>query len=200
MADLPAVALKGIDERTTLEIFRKGFDALPAKRGWTGEDTRSRLARRTNLTNQTNLRSPTPPAADPAGGRNARGRCHVKKGSDPFFHLIHARPLAGRCSRIAVSVSSVTEFQSTPGQLAGRCASSAGTSHRGRLFQSTPGQLAGRCHPGRNRRSDRPPGFNPRPANWPGDARRLEVEVKRRDGFNPRPANWPGDARGRTAK
>ena len=74
-------------------------------------------------------------------------------------------------------------FQSAPGQLAGRCCRtfrSAFQSARpiGRAmqsldrcqFQSAPGQLAGRCRECRWRIAPRS-GFNPRPANWPGDAR-----------------------------
>ena len=61
------------------------------------------------------------------------------------------------------------------------------------LFQSTPGQLAGRC----SARCPAPSwvnSFNPRPANWPGDAPRTPRRPWRRPCFNPRPANWPGDA------
>ncbi len=86
-------------------------------------------------------------------------------------------------------------FQSTPGQLAGRCvepirrlSARHGVSIHARpigrampwvgpigrvelSFQSTPGQLAGRC-PGRRHPGPRlQQRFNPRPANWPGDAR-----------------------------
>ena len=85
------------------------------------------------------------------------------------------------------------------------------------LFQSTPGQLAGRCG-APNVRVFRSGSFNPRPANWPGDAQRIGGEkafsilfqstpgqLAGRCGwmyyiylpkysFNPRPANWPGDA------
>ena len=64
----------------------------------------------------------------------------------------------------------------------------------GRWFQSAPGQLAGRC---RLFRYIPPPiqvGFNPRPANWPGDAHRQAHKRHPYPRFNPRPANWPGDA------
>ena len=86
------------------------------------------------------------------------------------------------------------------------------------LFQSAPGQLAGRCRSRSPRRSQchevsiraRPIGramplpvrrkslftrcFNPRPANWPGDASVGLICSSITTRFNPRPANWPGDA------
>ena len=37
-------------------------------------------------------------------------------------------------------------------------------------------------------------GFNPRPADWPGDARFFRSLRSERNCFNPRPADWPGDA------
>ncbi len=62
-----------------------------------------------------------------------------------------------------------------------------------RWFQSAPGHLAGRC------RSARLPlwpvrRFNPRPAIWPGDAKKQDRLQRKRPSFNPRPAIWPGDA------
>jgi hypothetical protein len=77
--------------------------------------------------------------------------------------------LAGRC-RGAMRQAGSQLFQSTPGQLAGRCLQTVQIRSGVAMieFQSTPGQLAGRCAtaiPIRGRR-----GFNPRPANWPGDA------------------------------
>ncbi len=60
-------------------------------------------------------------------------------------------------------------------------------------FQSAPGQLAGRCvERGRRVRHDH--SFNPRPANWPGDAPSILLHSSHCKSFNPRPANWPGDA------
>jgi len=54
---------------------------------------------------------------------------------------------------------------------------------------------AGRAMPGPvPRHPTRPPGFNPRPASWPGDARARGGCCWGAAGFNPRPASWPGDA------
>ena len=85
-------------------------------------------------------------------------------------------------------------FQSAPGQLAGRCAGGCSANSGltdvsirarpigramhgqgallggGQWFQSAPGQLAGRCTVGSGW-TKAFTGFNPRPANWPGDAR-----------------------------
>ena len=61
------------------------------------------------------------------------------------------------------------------------------------MFQSTPGQLAGRCLPGLVQQPA-PRRFNPRPANWPGDAPASVERPAPSRRFNPRPANWPGDA------
>ena len=66
-------------------------------------------------------------------------------------------------------------------------------------FQSAPGQLAGRCDRARVEQL-LAPGFNPRLANWPGDA---ELSIPRQStdcSFNPRPANWPGDAHNHVSK
>ncbi len=60
-------------------------------------------------------------------------------------------------------------------------------------FQSAPGQLAGRC-PSKWLADPAYRGFNPRPANWPGDADEYAHGHHAVHGFNPRPANWPGDA------
>ncbi len=98
--------------------------------------------------------------------------------SDPGATVsIRARPI-GRAMRCLGVIVAQATFQSAPGQLAGRCPS--GRSLRGRL-----------C-------------FNPRPANWPGDApgsRRgfiappiADATLALHGSFNPRPANWPGDA------
>jgi len=60
-------------------------------------------------------------------------------------------------------------------------------------FQSAPGRLAGRCAVDAMvaRSSER---FNPRPADWPGDAARSGASSTAAGRFNPRPADWPGDA------
>ncbi len=71
--------------------------------------------------------------------------------------------------------------------------------HLIKRFQSAPGRLAGRCRswvrsaPGRAGRSQAclRSCFNPRPADWPGDAQRT---WRCDTSFNPRPAEWPGDA------
>ncbi len=102
---------------------------------------------------------------------------------------IRARPI-GRAMQdrtMPVARRRLDLFQSAPGQLAGRCDPSADAGDAAALldvFQSAPGQLAGRClmldragvsiAPGQlagrceAARGDRR--FNPRPANWPGDA------------------------------
>ena len=60
--------------------------------------------------------------------------------------------------------------------MAGRCLPSLLTSHTPDEFQSTPGQLAGRCQTATTPRTWRQC-FNPRPANWPGDAGDLGARV-----------------------
>ena len=60
LADLHQAVRKGIDEGTTLETFRKDFDALVYRHGWTGwtgEDTPGGVAWRTNVIYETNLRT-----------------------------------------------------------------------------------------------------------------------------------------------
>jgi len=60
LADLHTAVLKGIEEGTTLETFRQDFDAIVAKRGWTGwtgEGTQGGVAWRTDVIYSTNLRT-----------------------------------------------------------------------------------------------------------------------------------------------
>ncbi len=154
--------------------------------------------------------------------------------------------LAGRCICPRTQPQPQQAFQSAPGQLAGRChlqpwrqqvptgvsirARPIGRAMRGHQtaagmrrdceFQSAPGQLAGRC-PAAQWQTPAFDGFNPRPANWPGDAWNSRnvcnqwltfqsapgqlagrcpssaSRAPRLSGFNPRPANWPGDASAR---
>ena len=110
-------------------------------------------------------------------------------------------------------------FQSAPGRLAGRCARSRmraaparDVSIRARpigramravaapvprvsgVFQSAPGRLAGRCRGQQYARWLHMTSFNPRPADWPGDAASSGCLAIARPRFNPRPADWPGDA------
>ena len=102
--------------------------------------------------------------------------------------------LAGRCFIFHQGVPINTLFQSAPGRLAGRCdglgdagGAAGAVSIRARpigramlpewvmisaihMFQSAPGRLAGRCAFGSSPTTSRRC-FNPRPADWPGDAR-----------------------------
>ena len=66
-------------------------------------------------------------------------------------------------------------------------------------FQSSPGLLAGR-YQGVEVLVLHGPGFNPRPAFWPGATARTWPVARPGGGFNPRPAFWPGvlDHRPRT--
>lgn len=60
LADLHAATLKGIEKGTSLSEFRRDFEAIVAKRGWTGwtgEDTPGGRAWRTNLIYGTNMRT-----------------------------------------------------------------------------------------------------------------------------------------------
>jgi hypothetical protein len=60
LADLHEAVRKGIEDGTTLEEFRRDFDKLVYKNGWTGftgEDTPGGLAWRTNVIYSTNLRT-----------------------------------------------------------------------------------------------------------------------------------------------
>ena len=98
LADLHAAVLKGIEQGTTLETFRKDFQAIVAKRGWTGwtgEDSPEGVAWRTKTIYGTNLRTshcPSPallalcPQCDRA--RSAPGTCGVARD-----HLAGGRPL-----------------------------------------------------------------------------------------------------------
>ena len=122
---------------------------------------------------------------DAAARRPAHGRRHVS---------IRARPI-GRAMRRPVDrcVTRRSMFQSAPGQLAGRCrrlewrVASREVSIRARpIGRAMPGRRAPRWLPVAC--------FNPRPANWPGDARCVGNAAMMIIGFNPRPANWPGDA------
>ncbi len=63
------------------------------------------------------------------------------------------------------------------------------------MFQSAPGWVAGRCFRRRWLLSLNIC-FNPRPAEWPGDAQASLRMATLYAGFNPRPAGWPGDAYG----
>lgn len=60
LADLRAAVTKAIEQGTTLATFRQDFEALVARRGWTGwtgEDTPGGRAWRTRVIYETNLRS-----------------------------------------------------------------------------------------------------------------------------------------------
>ena len=86
-------------------------------------------------------------------------------------------------------------FQSAPGRLAGRCASPVASRDQAPLEVSIRARPIGRAMP-RVRSSTRLRGisFNPRPADWPGDAPGVECAYRSASCFNPRPADWPGDA------
>lgn len=60
LADLHGAVLKGIEQGTTLEEFRRDFDSIVFRHGWTGwtgEDTPGGVAWRTRVIYETNLRS-----------------------------------------------------------------------------------------------------------------------------------------------
>ena len=60
LADLHAAVLKGIERGTSLDEFRRDFDAIVSKRGWTGwtgEDTPGGRAWRQEIIYNTNMRT-----------------------------------------------------------------------------------------------------------------------------------------------
>lgn len=94
LADLHAAVLKGVAEGTTLETFRADFEAIVAKRGWTGwtgEGTQAGRAWRTRVIYSTNLRSSY------AAGRWAQ--VQEVKAHRPYLQyrhndsVLHPRPL-----------------------------------------------------------------------------------------------------------
>ncbi len=94
LADLHAAVLKGIEQGTTLETFRQDFEAIVAKRGWTGwtgEDTPAGRAWRTRVIYETNLRTSY------AAGRWAQ--IQAVKSERPYLlyrhndNVLHPRPL-----------------------------------------------------------------------------------------------------------
>lgn len=94
LADLRAAVTKAIEQGTTLAEFRKDFDALVARRGWTGwtgEGTAAGRAWRTRIIYETNLR------ASYAAGRWAQ--IQQVKAERPYLlyrhndNVLHPRPL-----------------------------------------------------------------------------------------------------------
>lgn len=57
LADLKAAVVKGLTQGTTLAEFRKDFDTIVAKHGWTGSGSEAGVAWRTRLIYETNLRT-----------------------------------------------------------------------------------------------------------------------------------------------
>ena len=102
-----------------------------------------------------------------APGRLA-GRC-ADVGSWLRSVSIRARPIGRAMPQVATPLAA---FQSAPGRLAGRCDQRPHAAlHE---FQSAPGRLAGRCVRSRLSSLDCRC-FNPRPADWPGDAPLAQV-------------------------
>lgn len=94
LADLRAAVTKAIEQGTTLAEFRKDFDALVARHGWTGwtgEGTAAGRAWRTRIIYETNLR------ASYAAGRWAQ--IQQVKAERPYLlyrhndNVLHPRPL-----------------------------------------------------------------------------------------------------------
>lgn len=84
LADLHAAVLKGIEQGTTLETFRKDFKAIVAKRGWTGwtgEDSPEGVAWRTKTIYGTNLRTSY------QAGRHAQAQAIAHR--RPFWRYVH---------------------------------------------------------------------------------------------------------------
>jgi hypothetical protein len=84
LADLHAAALKGIEQGTTLETFREDFQAIVAKRGWTGwtgEDSPEGVAWRTKTIYGTNLRTSY------QAGRHAQAQAIAHR--RPFWRYVH---------------------------------------------------------------------------------------------------------------
>ena len=127
---------------------------------------------------------------------------------------IRARPI-GRAMRPVAETQSDGRscFNPRPADWPGDAAMTGRVPSPTSVFQSAPGQLAGRCQRdgvremsvsirarpiGRAMPSEMPSAtlhrFNPRPADWPGDACTARAVSVPTSCFNPRPANWPGDA------
>jgi hypothetical protein len=94
LADLHTAVLKGIEDGTTLEEFRRDFDEIVAKHGWTGwtgEDSVPGVAWRTRVIYETNLRTSY------AAGRWAQIK--EVKAERPYLQyrhndsVLHPRPL-----------------------------------------------------------------------------------------------------------
>ena len=104
-------------------------------------------------------------------GRAMRARSHAA--AEPIRVSIRARPIgrAMRRCRMPAADASAVSIRARP---IGRAmpALPAGRHRRCTRFQSAPGQLAGRCASPRQCCGSVRHGFNPRPANWPGDALR----------------------------
>jgi hypothetical protein len=84
LADLHAAVLKGIEQGTTLETFREDFQAIVAKRGWTGwtgEDSPEGVAWRTKTIYGTNLRTSY------QAGRHAQAQAIAHR--RPFWRYVH---------------------------------------------------------------------------------------------------------------
>jgi uncharacterized protein with gpF-like domain len=85
LTDLHEAVRKGIEDGTTLETFRKDFDRLVAKNGWTGwtgEDTPEGVAWRTRTICGTNLRTAY------QAGRHAQHQ--EGKAERPYLQYHHA--------------------------------------------------------------------------------------------------------------
>jgi hypothetical protein len=84
LADLHEAVLKGIEQGTTLEEFRKDFKSIVAKRGWTGwkgEGTPEGVAWRTQTIYGTNLRTSY------QAGRHAQAQDIAQR--RPFWRYVH---------------------------------------------------------------------------------------------------------------
>jgi len=84
LADLHAAVLKGIEQGTTLAEFRRDFDSLVAKHGWsgwTGEGTDQGRAWRTRVIYDTNLRTSY------QAGRHAQAQAVAHR--RPFWRYVH---------------------------------------------------------------------------------------------------------------
>ncbi len=105
---------------------------------------------------------------------------------------IHARPI-GRAMRCGCAASrGWSMFQSTPGQLAGRCRYPPSVSVR-RPYVSIHARPIGRAMPSAARcPAPINSGFNPRPANWPGDAPPARRRCAARSAFQSTPGQLAG--------